>query len=329
MNRALEIADFLGEHGWEDAVPTSLPADWASRHYARLNHPDGRIAILMDAPPEQKTPEYVMIARLLTRIGLHAPEIYAAAPLQGLVLMEDLGARNIGHLLDQGEAAAPYLKRCITVLAHLHQNWVAPAPHEAGPLPRYTTTLFAEQAGLFIDYYAPSILNRDITPDEKAAFDAAWHSALRPISQLPQNLMLRDFMPDNVMDLSDRLPSEAVTSIGLVDFQDAGVGPVAYDIASLCEIVRRAGGDQLLPQMQAHYISLVKPDYEAEDLRRACVILSAQRHMRIIGIITRLAQNGRPEKQAYLPRIRAQMQVWLRDPALAAITKWLEKVPCL
>lgn len=329
MNRALEIADFLALHGWDEALPTPLCADWASRHYARLKHADGRVAILMDAPPEQKTPEYVMIAGMLRATGLHAPEIYAASPLQGLVLMEDLGERNIGALLDNGAEALPYLERCIAALAHLHTRWTPVGPASDTTLPHFNTTLFAEQAHLFIEHYVPASLQRDVTAGERADFDAAWHSVLRPVTLLPQSLMLRDFMPDNVMDLSDRYPADDLAALGILDFQDAGLGPVAYDIASLCEIVRRAGGEKLLPVMQGYYMARAKPDFDAEDLRRACLILSLQRHVRIMGIIARLAQNGRPEKQAYLPRIKAQIETWLQDPAVMPMAKWFEKVRCL
>jgi len=345
MNRPVEIAGFLTQNGWDAAAQTPLDADFSPRRFARLQHPDKRRAVLMDADPDQKTPEFVDIARLLRSLGVRAPEIFAADEERGLVLMEDFGNRNVGRTLDGGTDARPFYRRAMDVLIHLHRRF-EPSMAKGLDLPAFGGALFASQVELFLDAYIPYAAEREATIEESESFRAAWKETLKGIEALPQTLMLRDFMPDNLMDVSgvaERLVrhspresvgeagSEAKTEladgkIGVLDFQDGGFGPIAYDIASLCEVVRRDGGDAMLGDMIAYYHAQAKPALSLKELTRACRILAAQRHMRILGIIARTAQKGHEEKLAFLLRVRDYLNHLLKnDEALKPVRIWAEK----
>jgi aminoglycoside/choline kinase family phosphotransferase len=174
------------------------------------------------------------------------------------------------------------------------------------------------QAELFLDAYFPFIIGRDASDNECEDFRTAWQAVLHPLEILPKSLLLRDFMPDNLMDLPDG-------NLGVLDFQDAGIGPIAYDLASLCEEVRRNGGFALLPQVVAHYRKAAQSDVSETDLLRACTILSAQRHMRILGIIVRLSlPTGRRDKFAFLPRIRHHLASVLKESYLLPVREWMD-----
>ncbi len=308
------VAAFLEQAGWAQARITPMQADFSPRRYARLERADGRRAILMQAAADQKTPAFVAIACLLRDLELSAPVLYAAEPDNGLVLMEDFGDRNFGALLDAGEDAWPLYRRATDVLAHLHQAFDAA---NAMPLPLFDAALFTAQAELFLDAYIPFAQSREATPGEREGFRAAWLEALKPLDSLPQTLLLRDYMPDNLMDLPER---EAWRGVGVLDFQDAGRGPIAYDLASLCEAVRRDGGPALQEDVLAQY-HRQNPAVALPDLRRACRVLAAQRHTRILGIIARLAQQGRREKLALLPRVGGYLATLLKDDALRDVAK--------
>jgi aminoglycoside/choline kinase family phosphotransferase len=307
-----KVAAFLDKAGWGGARVTPMRADFSPRRYARLERGDGRHAILMQADADQKTPQFVALSGLLRGMEISAPEIYAASPDQGLVLMEDFGSRNVGALLDAGAEPLPLYRRATEVLARLHQceEPKSPLQRDELQLPLFNAALFVEQAELFLDEYIPFALNRVATAGEREDFRAAWLEALKPVEALPQTLMLRDFMPDNLMDLPERA---GWRSVGVLDFQDAGIGPVAYDLASLCEAVRRDGGPERLDEVLTHYHRL-NPAIEPETLRRACHILAAQRHTRILGLIAR-----KPEKQAFLPHVQGYLGSLLKDKAFEAM----------
>ena len=90
---ANRIDAFLTRSGWEQARRSVVAGDASNRRYLRLMMGDGRRAILMDAPAGQgnDTRSFIAIAEHLISHGLSAPAILAAAPEQGLLLLEDLG----------------------------------------------------------------------------------------------------------------------------------------------------------------------------------------------------------------------------------------------
>jgi aminoglycoside/choline kinase family phosphotransferase len=316
--RALEIASFLDQHRWGRAQMQALSGDFSTRRYARLTKNSGETAFLMDADADQKTPQFVAVAEILRRIGLNAPEIYAADAARGIVLMQDFGVRNVGALLDAGEPPLPFFKAAAGVLAKLYRGFDPKGAENSG-LPSFDADLFTTQAELFLDAYFPVANGREASDDERKDFCAAWKAVLHPLETLPKSLLLRDFMPDNLMCLSNG-------ELGVLDFQDAGIGNIAYDLASLCEEVRRDGGFALLPHVIAHYREAAQSQIPESDLLRVCTILSAQRHTRILGIIARLSRKtGECDKFAFLPRIRRHLENILKEPYLLPVREWIEK----
>jgi aminoglycoside/choline kinase family phosphotransferase len=92
MIRAAEIDAFLAAEGWAAATRRPLAGDASARSYVRLTR--GRSgAMLMDTPPASglTVAPFLAVTAWLRGLGLSAPEVYAADPAAGLVLLEDLG----------------------------------------------------------------------------------------------------------------------------------------------------------------------------------------------------------------------------------------------
>lgn len=319
-NRAVEIAGFLSHHGWDNADTVAFSADFSSRRYARLIREDQKVAILMDADPEHKTPQFITVNKILSGLEISVPTIYAADPMRGLVLMEDFGTRNIGSLFDAGASRKPYIESAIEVLLHIHKEAIF-EPDIKLALPCYDTELFISQAELFLDSFVPFLTERESTPLEKEGFRGAWEAAFQFIGPLPQSLLLRDFMPDNLMDLPQR---DAWRKVGVLDFQDAGFGPIAYDLASLGEVVRRDGEESILTEL-THYYSLRNPTaLPAPLLLQACHVLAAQRHTRVLGILSRRALEGRREVLKNIPRVKNYLQQLLVAEPLRQVREFME-----
>lgn len=314
-NRPMEIISFLDRAGWSDAETHPFAGDFSSRHYARLTKPSGETAILMDADADQKSDRFIQIAGILRKSGVSAPEIYAAAAERGLILLQDFGSRNVGSLLDAGTTALPFILKATDLLAELHAH-IKTTPDWGFPI--YDAEMFADQAGLFLDFYIPYALGRKSDDSERTAFAAAWIQALSALDSLPTSLLLRDFMPDNLMDLPNG-------SLGVLDFQDAGIGSLAYDIASLCEEVRRDGGMDLLSVAVERYCEKTSLPVSKDALMLGCSLLAAQRHVRILGIIARLAANGRQEKLVFMPRVKRCINNLLQIDELKPVRLWMEK----
>jgi N-acetylmuramate 1-kinase len=300
-------APFLAAHGWQDAVITPFPADWSARRYARLRRaaPPER-AILMQTTPDADFHDFIRIDAILRGLGASAPELYAIDAEQGFLLLEDFGDRNFGRLIDQGADPAPLLRRAVAALVEVQRRYAA-NPGAVATLRRYDTAAFIALLQPLLENFAyPNVVAAT------TALHETWTALLTPLETQPRSLLLRDFMADNLMDLPER---SGWQSVGLLDFELAGIGPVAYDLASLLEHVRRPCADALRTSIIADYLTM-RPEIDAVPFRAALAIMAAHRHLRIFARLQKMA------KPDFLLNTHAHLRTLLGTPVLRPAQQW-------
>ncbi|MEJ6392940.1 phosphotransferase [Gymnodinialimonas sp. 2305UL16-5] len=279
------ISQFLSAAGWADARQVSIAGDASARLYVRLFR-GSETAILMNAPVEttqsrQSLDAFRHIGAHLRRLGLSAPEEYAADPDHGLILMEDLGDQTLSFLLERDpERATVAYQAAADLLPRLNEapppeGLSAPDPGEMADMVRLTLDLA----------HTPAALNSRL-------LDALEEALRRHASGAPV-LSLRDVHGDNLLWLPDR---KGHAQIGLLDYQDAMLLPAGYDLASLVDDPRRVVPESLRD------ILISESDFSSARI----AALSLIRNLRILGIFHRLStQDSKPHYRDFLPRTRA------------------------
>lgn len=321
-----------------------IQGDASTRSYERLFFDDGT-AILMKAPASKDGPAirqgrtygeiaklaqsiepFVALSRGLRARGLSAPEIFAADLHNGLLLIEDLGTDGIVT----GDPAEPIEERyaaAIDVLIVLHTQELPPAlpiaPRLEYQIPRYDLDTFLIEAELLIDWYLPYRKAGPVDATAREIFRALWRDALlEPLSH-SLTWVLRDYHSPNLLWLEER---EGVQKVGLLDFQDALIGPAAYDVASLLMDARVTVGDNMEVRLLSRYaVGRLKADPSFDPARFAAqyVIMGAQRATKILGIFARLERrDGKPQYIRHIPRVWTYLMRTLEHPALSAIKGW-------
>ncbi len=255
----------------------------------------------------------------MAEIGLSVPAIVAADVERGLALQDDFGNDTFSRLLAEGEKAEPLYALATDALIALHRSWPADATERLS-LPVYDAALFVEQVGLFADIGGPALLGQPFSEQDRSDFTMSWRAVVEPACAGPQSLLLRDYHVDNLM----RLPRDGVRAAGLIDFQSAGLGPVAYDLVSLLEDARRDVAPALAEAMTARCLATF-PDWDVAAFRRSMAVLGAVRHTRIIAIFIRLALSGRRSYLVHLPRVWRLLDNQLAKPELAPVAGWFAR----
>lgn len=308
--RAVERAAFLAAAGWAEAAPAPLAGDASSRRYFRLSHPDRGSAVLMDAAPGSCGPYLAMTAWLRER-GFHAPEVLAADPGRGLLLMEDLGDDLLARVLEARPALAEtaYL-RLADLLRDLHRHPPAPG------IPALDGAELAAQVGLFADWYPPAA-GAPGAGDEVAPLIARLHAQL--CADLTPVTALRDFHAENIVWRGDDPP-------GLLDFQDAVATHPAYDLVSVLQDPRREVPEAVEAAAVARYLD--GGGLDPDRFRAAYALLGAQRNLRIMGIFTRLClRDGKPRYLGFMPRCWSLIARDCAHPALAPLGRVVAALP--
>ena len=140
--------------------------------------------------------------------------------------------------------------------------------------------------------------------------------------RVPESLVLRDYHVDNLMVIEGR---SGIASCGLLDFQDAVLGPVSYDLVSLLEDVRRDVSTDLVAELRARYLAGF-PALDRDAFDASYAVLGAQRNAKIVGIFTRLCRrDGMPDYLRHIPRTWRLLEGDLEHPALAPVRAWFER----
>ena len=144
-----------------------------------------------------------------------------------------------------------------------------------------------------------------------------------------RNLLLRDFHSPNILWQAERSGTDR---IGIIDFQDAMIGPTAYDVASLVQDARVDIPPSLAGAMMERYLSLRSREagFDRERFLADWHVMAAQRNCKLVGIWVRLmARDGKPAYMKHMPRTLRNLEAALAHPALAPLRDWCIKARIL
>jgi tRNA threonylcarbamoyl adenosine modification protein YjeE len=344
FGRARAVERLLGGIGWAEAVRTPLHGDASTRAYERLLRADGRTAILMIAPPRPPSPvlrfgksypelaklspdirAFIAMAEGLRAAGLSTPTIHAHSIPDGLALIEDFGEETIAG--SDGPNPSRYAE-ATSLLAQIHSRTLPEALSIAGEtyeIPVYDVDAMLIEVELALDWYAPAVARGAPSSGARVQFAGLWREALGPILAAPATWTLRDFHSPNLHWLASR---EGVKRLGLIDFQDAVIGPPAYDVVSLLQDARVEVSADLEMRLMAFYARLraeKDPSFDLQQFTAAYAAMGAQRATKILGIFTRLdRRDGKPQYLKHLPRIERTLAKNLSHPILQSLRRWFE-----
>ena len=286
--------------------------------------------IVMDAPPaKEDLSPWLDIGTRLRRAGLHAPEILAVDRSQGFVLMEDLGTRTYLPELDHARADALYADAFDALLRM--QNAV-----DVAGLPDYNRQRLVDEMALCPQWLLERHLGVKLGSEEREVIEAAFALLAQSAEEQPRAFVHRDYHSRNLLVVdrgSAPMDAEFLTSPGIVDFQDAVVGPITYDLVSLlrdCYVegdVKRVDGWLEGYYMRLQATHLLGREVGLASMTRWFDLMGLQRHIKVLGIFCRLwYRDGKARYLADLPLVwRYTLTIARRYPELADFADLLER----
>jgi len=261
---------------------------------------------------------FVAMANGLRERGFSAPAIPHADLDAGFLITEDFGTEGF----IAGDPPAPIAERyeaATDMLAALHREPLPEtlplAPQRTYAIPIFDTAALLTEAGLMLDWYLP---DRSAEPSDqsRAEFAKLWRDVLSKPAAAPRTWALRDFHSPNLIWLDQRA---GIAKVGIIDFQDAVLGPAAYDLVSLLQDARIDVPEPLELALLTHYIRARRVAEFAE----LYAIMSAQRNTKLLGIFARLnRRDGKPHYLRHQPRIWTYLTRSLAHPVLAPLREW-------
>jgi len=285
----------LLEHWLENQLPDqrftleSASADASFRRYFRVTLGD-KTMIAMDAPPEHENCDpFVHVAQLLAGT-VHVPEIIARDAEQGFLLLSDLGNTTYLQALNsEPEKASSLYSAATDALVRMQLT------KALDDLPPYDDKLLRFELGLFPNWYVARHLQTTLTGAQQAVLDQTVDRIVQNNLAQPRVFVHRDYHSRNLM-VTEPNP-------GILDFQDAVVGPITYDLVSLFkDAYIQWDEEQVLDWVIRYWEKARKAglpvNHDFGDFYRDFEWMGVQRHIKVLGIFARLCY--RDGKKAYL-----------------------------
>jgi hypothetical protein len=342
VERLRALRQFLVNAGFIEAQRERMPGDASTRSYARLRH-DGT-AILMNSPRRPDGPPiydgkpysaavhlaedvkpFVAIANGLRERGFSAPAIRHCDIESGFLITEDFGHEGVF----EGDPPQPITERyeaATDMLAALHREAlpdILPLTQQSTyTIPVFDIDAWLVEMGLMLEWYLPD-RGVELSNDLRNEFVMMWRELLQKPAAAAKAWVLRDFHSPNIIWLGDR---SGILRVGIIDFQDAVMGPNAYDLVSLLQDARIDIPEALELTLLTRYIKARRAaggNFDPADFAELYAIMSAQRNTRLLGTFARLnRRDGKPQYLRHQPRIWTYLTRSLAHPALSGMREW-------
>ena len=302
-----------------DFTLTDLAADAGARRYFRITPLNESPLVLMDAPiAHNDVRQFASIAHLLGSNEINVPDIVHANFEDGLLLLSDLGDETYLKSLKQ-ENANQLFDNATTALVKIQTI------QDVRLLGKYDATLMDQELALFNDWYIEKQLNIQLDGNTQDSLQNILKLITERCVSQPSVLVHRDFMPRNLMVCNN--------NPGILDFQDAAIGPITYDVVSLFKDAFISWEEEEIIDWTIRYwekarkVSLPVPsDFGEfyEDLEW----MGLQRHLKVLGIFSRLKhRDGKSHYISDEPRFLTYIRdVAQRYGALKPLLKILDQL---
>lgn len=265
-------------------------SDASFRRYFRISTEQGSF-VVMDAPPEKENIKpFVKVAKLLARSNINVPAIFQQNLNQGFLMLEDFGSTCFLDRLKDSTAEWLYQSAIDSLFKQQTQT-----PLENSGLPPYNEDLLEKELCIFDDWF----INRYLDLDLPVQIRSPLHKLLiESALEQPVTCVHRDYHSRNLMVVETDYP-------GVIDFQDAVIGPITYDLVSLLKDCYISWPETLVTQWMTQYFHRLKQagliHCSLGQFQRWFDLMGLQRHLKAIGIFSRL--HLRDQKSGYLKDI--------------------------
>lgn len=272
----------LSEYNLSNIRPAS--ADASFRRYFRVTDKnDGNTYIVMDAPPDKEdcTP-FIHITHLLRGVNVNAPAIFKENKQQGFLLLSDLGTQPyLNHLTNQRTDAL--YADAISALIQMQKI--------KNHLPIYDEQRLRDELDLFESWYLNKHLDVELNNNQKIDLENIFTLLIQTAIEQPQVFVHRDYHSRNLMVFDENNP-------GVIDYQDAVIGPVTYDLVSLLKDCYIEWPRNRVENWLDDYLQKSGHTFDRKQFIRWFDLMGVQRHLKVLGIFARL--NYRDGKEQYL-----------------------------
>ena len=279
-----------------------IAGDASNRKYFKIFNKNLCKILMYDDNGKESINNFLHKTYLFDSYGLRVPKIFSAYSESGIIVMESFGDSKFSKIINHKNELLLY-KSALDSLIFIHKK------NKSDKLTNYTKEVFFDESKIFFEWYLR--LNSFKKKKYKLFdFKNTLFNYLGSIENLPLVNVHRDFHVDNLFYLDSELSHK---KCGWIDYQDALVGPIVYDVMSLLEDARRDLKKGNKEKLIFYYIEKANI-LDKNSFLHAFKIVAIQRHLKVLGIFARLAiRDKKPDYIKHIPRVLKMLKDNLSD----------------
>ena len=281
-----KIKAWLDGLAYKNYTLEAIPGDASFRKYYRLNLENESFIVMDSSLDKESMYPFIDISVRLLKAKVEVPRILSQNIQEGFLLLTDLGTQHLADMLSPMSVKLLYMKGVSEIIKM--QNI------DTEGMDVYDRDFFHSEMNLMEEWYLRQHKSTFLTEEELQSLDNILNIILDEVFSQPQGLFVhRDFHSRNIMLVKGKL--------FIIDYQDAKVGPLTYDLVSILKDVYVEYDSELINEMALEFKELKGLDVSDEEFFRWFDFMALQRHLKILGIFSRL--NIRDKKSRYLEDI--------------------------
>jgi len=307
---------------------TALAGDASARRYYRCVLSNTRKYIVMQAarPLPNEFFNFINLARQMQSCGIQVPEIYKINQQLGCLLLSDFGDDLYLTVLQNNLLANEQLYSADQLYSAAFAALSAIQKIDPQQLPVMNANYIADRLMVFKTWFLQQHLQLEIDADIERVLADTQDLMLEVYADQPQVFVHLDYHSRNLLVLPN--DNHKLPGVGVIDFQDAMLGPITYDLVSLLQDAYitwpRAQVERWVADYQQRaYAQGLLPRLDLPKFLRLFDLVGVHRHLKNLGVFARLYH--RDGKAQYLPHMPTLIQYILaacqRYPRLAPLEK--------
>ncbi len=281
------IEEWVNELGYKEHKFEVVSDDASYRKYYRIILPNNKTFIIMDSSMQvESIYPFIDISVRLLKAKVQIPRVYSQNLEQGYLLLEDLGSTHLIDILNNNSYKLLYMKSIHEILKMQEAN--------TNGLEPYDEEFLMFEMRLMQEWYLDKYLWITLDDEEQSALDSVLELIKDEVLSQPQGYFVhRDFHSRNIMFAGRG-------KVSVIDYQDARVGAITYDLASLLkDVYVRFDREKILELVLEFKVLKGGLNHISdEQFIRWFDFTAIQRHIKILGIFARL--KIRDNKPSYI-----------------------------
>ena len=223
------VCEFIQKHLTSNQFEVlQLAGDASARRYYRIIHNQQTYVLMLWEPFIAQSYPFLSVLNHFKKSNVHVPQVIAVGADLGVILLEDLGDLTLERKFwesSQQENSWPFYQKALDEIIKIHTTATKLNSQTIAKEIQFDTAKFLWEMNYAKEHLIEGVLKVHLSAQQKTDLEKIFIDFCEKLHSEPKVICHRDYHSRNLM--------LKLNQMYVIDFQDARMGPIQYDLVSL------------------------------------------------------------------------------------------------